>query len=370
MERRYMITGGGTSGHINPALAIADLLKEDAEKNGDKCKIIFTGRKSGLEGELVPKAGYEFRDVESLPMPYKPTPQAVKAMRANNRGKKQCLALIEEFKPDCVISTGGYVSAPLIMAARKTKVPVMIHEANAFPGRANKLFAKGSALVMTGFPGQESIFSKAERVVYTGNPVRSNMFGRTRDDSRRQLGIDAGSKLVFIMGGSLGAATLTNFVFGIAGKTEYKDVHFVLSVGKHNSVEITDDVRNIPNLEIKEYIDMPDLYLSVADCSILRAGAVTCAEITATGACAIMVPYPYAAHDHQTYNANSLAGKGAGIVVSDDEVKEGKLEKVLADLLNDPVRQAQIRKASLALAITDTGKRITDAIKSALGNNC
>lgn len=368
MERRYIITGGGTSGHINPALAIADLLKEDAKANGDDCKILFTGRKAGLEGELVPKAGYDFEDVESLPMPYKPTPKALKAMSANNRGKKRCLSIIKEFKPDCVISTGGYVSAPLIMAAKKANVPVMIHEANAFPGRANKLFARGSALVMTGFPGQEQIFSKAKKVVYTGNPVRSNMFGRTKEGSRAELGIDPDQKMVFVMGGSLGSATLTNFVFGSAKKPEYSDVLFVISVGKHNSVEITPDVKALPNLEIKDYIERPDLYMSAADCSILRAGAVTCAEITATGACAIMVPYPFAAHDHQTYNANSLADKGAGIVVSDDDVKAGKLESVLSGLLNDKTRQEEIRKASLNLAIKDTGKRITEAVKSALGN--
>ena len=369
MERRYIITGGGTSGHINPALAIADLLKEEADKNGDDIKIIFTGRKTGLEGELVPKAGYEFKDVEAMPVPYKPTPKVFKVISANNRGKKQCLALIDEFKPDCVISTGGYVSAPLIMAAKKTKIPVMIHEANAFPGRANKLFAKGSALVMTGFPGQESIFSKARKVVYTGNPVRNNMFGRTKEKSREELGIAPDSKLVFVMGGSLGSATLTNFVFRNAKTDEFKDVHFVISVGKHNSVEITDEVRKLPNLEIKDYIERPDLYMSAADCSILRAGAVTCAEITATGACAIMVPYPFAAHDHQTYNANSLAQKGAGIVVSDDDVKAGKMERILLDLLNDPAKQEEIRKASSALAIKDTGKRITDAIRASLGNN-
>lgn len=365
MERRYMITGGGTSGHINPALAIAGLLQEDAAASGDTCKIKFTGRKTGLEGELVPKAGYEFIDVEALPMPSKPSPQIIKALRAMQRGKKQCLELIKEFKPDCVISTGGYVSGPLLSAARKAGVPIMIHEANAFPGRANKYLSKGAALVMTGFPGQEKIFSKAKKVVYTGNPVRDMMFGRTKEGSRKELGIDPDRKMVFIMGGSLGSATLTNFVFDIAKKPEYKDVCFFISVGKHNSVEITPEIKAIPNLEIKEYIDRPDLYMSSADCSILRAGAVTCAEITATGACAIMVPYPYAAHDHQTYNANSLASKGAGIVVSDDDVKAGKLESVLIGLINDPARQESIRKAALSLAVKDTGKRITDAIKSA-----
>ena len=367
MERRYMITGGGTSGHINPALAIAELLKEDAEANGDTCKIIFTGRKIGLEGELVPKAGYEFRDVEALPLPY--TPKALKAWSAINRGKKQCIAILNEFKPECVISTGGYVSAPLIMAAKKLNIPVMIHEANAFPGRANKFLSKGSALVMTGFPGQENIFSKAKKVVYTGNPVRGIMFNRTKEGSRKEIGLEEDRKLVFVMGGSLGSATLTNFVFDIVKKPEFKDVSFVISVGKHNSVEITPEIRSYPNLEIRDYIDRPELYMSAADCSILRAGAVTCAEITATGACAIMVPYPFAAHDHQTYNANSLAQKGAGIVVSDDDVKAGKLEGILTDLLNDPERQEKIRKASLDLAIKDTGKRINDAIREALGNN-
>ena len=253
--------------------------------------------------------------------------------------------------------------------ARKAKVPIMIHEANAFPGRANKFLSKGATLVMTGFPGQESIFPKAKRVVYTGNPVRDIMFGRNKEESRKELGIESDRKMVFIMGGSLGSATLTNFVFDIAKKPEYKDIYFFISVGKHNSVEITDEVTAIPNLDIREYIDRPDLYMSAADCSILRAGAVTCAEITATGACAIMVPYPHAAHDHQTYNANSLASKGAGIVVSDDDVKAGKLEVVLTDLLNDPHRQDSIRKAAESLAIRDCGKRITDAIKTALSNN-
>lgn len=369
MERRYMITGGGTSGHINPALAIAGLLQEDAKACGDTCRIIFTGRKIGLEGELVPKAGYEFVDVEALPMPARPSPKMVRAYGALERGKKQCIKLIEDFKPECVISTGGYVSGPLLAAARKLGVPVMIHEANAFPGRANKFLSRGAALVMTGFPNQEDIFPKARQVVYTGNPVREMMFGRTREDSRAELGIGPDRKFVFIMGGSLGAATLTNFVFDIAEKPEYRDIQFSISVGKHNSVEITDEIREIPNLEIMEYVERPDLYMSAADCCILRAGAVTCAEITATGACAIMVPYPFAAHDHQTYNANSLASKGAGIVVSDSDVREGKLEDILMSLLNDPARQEEIRKASESLAIRDTGKRITDAIKAALGNN-
>ena len=155
MEHRFAIIGGGTSGHINPALAIASILKDGYAKKGDTCKFIFAGRKAGLEGELIPAAGYEFIDIEAKPFPTRPSVKAVKALKSLRKGRKQCIDFLKEYQPEGVISTGGYVSAPLISAAKGLGIPVMIHEANAFPGRANKLFAK-DALVMTGFPESES----------------------------------------------------------------------------------------------------------------------------------------------------------------------------------------------------------------------
>ena len=247
MEHRFAIIGGGTSGHINPALAIASILKDGYAEKGDTCKFIFAGRKAGLEGELIPAAGYEFIDIEAKPFPSKPSVKLVKAQAALVRGKKQCIGILNTFRPECVISTGGYVSAPLILAAKKLGIPVMIHEANAFPGRANRVLSKGAALVMTGFPDQENVFSGAKKIVYTGNPVRQIMFGNTYEGARAKLGIPEGKKFVFAMGGSLGSATITGFILSCARKPEFKDVKFVLSCGKHNAVHITDEDRDLPN---------------------------------------------------------------------------------------------------------------------------
>lgn len=367
MERRFIVTGGGTSGHINPALAIAGMLEKSINASGDTCRIIFSGRTEGLEGELVPAAGYEFVNVHAKAMPTKPSLKIFPAVTALLKGISECKKLIREFRPEAVISTGGFVSAPLLYAARSLKVPVIIHEANAFPGRANKQLSKGAALVMTGFPDQEKIFPKAKRVVCTGNPVRAEIFENTYEGSRAKLGLADGEKQVFAMGGSLGSATITNFVIKCAMDEQFKDIRFVLSVGKHNTVEIPQKVRDNPRITIESYIRDPGCYIAGSDVCILRAGAVTCAEITAAKACAIMVPYPYAAHDHQTFNAEAIASKGGGIVISDDDVKEGKLTPVLSELLSDDDRRAKIRQAAGELAVRDTDERIVNAINEALG---
>ena len=182
----------------------------------------------------------------------------------------------------------------------------------------------------------------------------------------RSLGIAPDEKLVFAMGGSLGSATITRFVLDCALDEAFKDVKFVLSVGKHNSVEIPEAAKDNPNIRIESYIPNPSYYIAGSDVCILRAGAVTCAEITASKACAIMVPYPFAAHDHQTFNAEAIASKGGGIVISDDDVKAGKLTPVLSELLSDEQRRENIRQAAGKLAVSDCDDRIVNAINEAL----
>lgn len=366
MEYRFIITGGGTSGHINPAITIADTLTEFYGSRGDTCKCIFTGRQDKLEGELVPKAGYEFHNVPAEPFPMKPSPKLARAVMAMPKGRKICRDLIRSFKPMAVITTGGYSSVPLLLEAEKAKIPTMLHEANAFPGRANRRFGKKAALVMTGFPDIEKYFASAGEIVYTGNPVRSRMFTFDRDRSRQELGLTDEDKLVFVMGGSLGAATLTGFVEKALNEGQCNNVKFVLSCGKQHSGEFKRLSDRFPNLDAREYIDDPGLYLSAADCCVLRAGAVTCAEICATGACAVLVPYPHAAHDHQTYNAMQIKSHGGCEVMSDDDVKEGKLLPLLTDILADPARQAEMRRNSKALSMPDTNRLIAESINKAI----
>ena len=361
MNYKFLVTGGGTSGHINPAITIADSLVKYYEAKGDTCEILFTGREQGLEGELVPKAGYNFRNIVAKPFPFKPGIKMLKAIKALRTGRKQCAAIIDEFKPDAVIGTGGYVCAPLLFEASKKKVPVVIHEANAFPGRANRMMGKKASVVLTGFPDQEKDFPKAGKVIVTGNPIRSIMFGNTIEGARAKLGLEPNEKMVFAMGGSLGAKTINDFIISTASLPEFSDVKFVLSAGKQQN-KLLNEFKIPDNLTICEYIDNPNDYLTGADICITRAGAVTCAESAAVGSCSIFIPYPHAAHDHQTYNAKAFEKVNGGIVISDSDVCEGKLVDVLKNLLNDESKRMTMRENAKKLAVYDCDERITSAI--------
>ncbi|MBO4243100.1 MAG: undecaprenyldiphospho-muramoylpentapeptide beta-N-acetylglucosaminyltransferase [Clostridiales bacterium] len=368
MEYRFIVTGGGTSGHINPAISIADALIKFYEGRGDSCKIIFTGRSDGYEGILVPKAGYELKDIEAKPFPMRPGPKLIPAFKTLKKGRAQCRKIISDFKPDAVIGTGGFVCAPLLLEASKQKVPVIIHEANAFPGRANKLIGKKADLVLTGFPGQESAFSGAGKVICVGNPVRDMMFGNTYEGSREKLGIAPDQKLVFAMGGSRGSKTINEFILKAAGMEEFKDVRFVLGAGMQQADLIPEDFVIPENLSVNKYIENPNDYLSAADVSITRAGAVTCAEVAAMGACSVFIPYPYAAHKHQNFNAQAFVDAGGALMVEDEDVCKGELFPVLKELLSDDEKRKNMRENALKLAIPDCNDRITKAIDSLLSN--
>ena len=360
MTKKFIAVGGGTSGHINPAITIADALKVYYKNKGEDCEVIFVGRSEGLEGELVPKAGYEFHNITAKPFPMKPSMKMIKAMKAFSEGKKQCLELIKTFKPDAVFGTGGYVCAPLLSAAEKMNIPVILHEANAFPGRANKMLGKKADLVLTGFTNLESSFPKAKRLVFTGNPIRNVIKTVDRAESRRKLGLTDDDRLIFAMGGSLGAKTLNDFICKCAGEEDFKDVRFVLGSGKQQSGSF--DASDLPsNLKVMTYIEDPQTYLSAADISITRAGAVTCAEVAAIGSCSVLVPYPFAAHDHQTFNAKAFSDIGGAVLVADSDVPS-KLEGVLKDLLSSSEKREDMRVNAKKLAVLDCDERICKAI--------
>lgn len=362
--KRFIVTGGGTSGHINPAITIADALMAYYGKT-EGCEIIFTGRKEGLEGELVPKAGYELRNITAKPFPMKPSIRLFKAMKAFTEGRLQCKKIIDEFKPDAVIGTGGYVCAPLLEAASSMNVPVIIHEANAFPGRANRMMGRKASLVLTGFPNQEKDFPKAKKVICTGNPIRSFVTDYNYESARKELGIGPDTKLVFAMGGSLGSKTINDFIFEAASRPEFKDIKFVLSTGKQQTEKYKDIVKP-ENLETYEYINNPVLYMAGADVAITRAGAVTCAEVAAIGSCSVFIPYPYAAHDHQTYNASAFSDIGGCVLMPDQSVVEGKLFAELKALLDDDNKRLSLRENARKLAVLDCDERIVKAIEDVI----
>ena len=352
MGIRVLIAGGGTSGHINPAIAIADRIHaEDPES-----VIEFCGTQRGLESDIVPRAGYVLHPIRARGMPSKPSIKMAKAILDFAAGRKTCIALIRSFKPDVVVGTGGYVCSSLVAAAYNEHIPVLLHEQNAFPGRSNRLMSRKADVVCTSFPGMEKDFPKAKKIVFTGNPVKTIFFSTTREEARRELGIPDDTVMLLAMGGSLGARTINQSVAELSGLLSGKKVSIILSAGKqqfaalHESITETND-----NMEVMEYIYNPQTYMAAADLVICRAGAITCAEVAALGIPSIMIPYPFAAGDHQTYNARAFVKASAAILMKDADVSAQTLCDTVMPLLEDAklMKNMGLGARSLAKPLAD-----------------
>ena len=357
---KVILAGGGTSGHIHPAVAIADELK----KQDPETQVLFCGTEKGLESQIIPKMGYPFHVIRAAQLPMKVSKKTFKAVKEFLAGRKMCRKLIREEKPDVVVGTGGFVCSPLIAAAHKEKVPILLHEQNAFPGRSNRMMSRYAGRVCTSFPGIEHYFNKKAKVVFTGNPIRGIFSEVDRSACREKLGLSEKDTLILAMGGSLGARTVNEAIVALAKTIEDPDVRIILSVGKQRYKEVVEEAKNWPkSIEVFEYIQDPEVYLAAADLFIGRAGAITCAEVQAVGAPSVLIPYPYAAQDHQTYNAKTFEDANAGILLPDNQAVE-KLPDIVKELLNDPERMETMRKNARGLAIYDAAARICDEVKA------
>lgn len=359
MSKRFLFAGGGTSGHIYPAIAIADRIMLDCPDS----KIEFCGTQRGLEYELVPKAGYTIHPIRASGLPSRLSIKLIKAVLNFISGRRSCIKLIRSFKPDAVVGTGGYVCSPLVSAARKMRVPIYLHEQNAYPGRSNRMMSKWAHTVFTGFPGMEKYFPKAERVICTGNPVREAFSNTNRHDARKQLGIKDSEFMILAMGGSLGSKTINEAVLGLAEYLKEKEVRIVLSAGKQQYSGLSESARTPGgNTEVKEYIADTNVYMYAADLMICRAGAITCAEIASVGVPSVMVPYPFAAGDHQTYNARLFEEKGACILISDQTLTAKKLAESIVPIIHDDELRMKMSRCTAELHHPDSDIMIADII--------
>ena len=357
---KVFLAGGGTSGHIHPAVAIADELK----KQDPETQVLFCGTEKGLEAQIIPSMGYPFEVIRAAQLPMKLSPKTVRAIREFLAGRKMCRKLIREQKPDVVIGTGGFVCSPLIAAAHKEKVPILLHEQNAFPGRSNRMMSRYAEVVCTSFPKIEHYFHKHAKVVFTGNPIRGVFAHVDRQACREKLGLGEEDILILAMGGSLGARTVNQAIVALAEKISDPHIKIILSVGKQRYKEVCEEAKNWPkSIEVFEYISDPEVYLAAADLFIGRAGAITCAEVQAVGVPSVLVPYPYAAQDHQTYNARTFEEANAGVLLPDDQAVE-KLPGIVEALLSDKVKLETMRKNARELAIYDAATRICDEVKT------
>jgi len=329
------MAGGGTSGHINPAVAIAD----EIMKVSPDSVIEFCGTSRGLESDIVPRAGYVLHPIRARGVPSKPSLKMIKAVSDFAAGRRTCTDLIRKFKPDVVIGTGGYVCSPLVSAALRLHIPVLLHEQNAFPGRSNRLMSRNADVVCTSFSGMEEYFPHAKSVVYTGNPVKQIFFETVRESSRKKLGIPDATFFLLAMGGSLGSRTINESVLALADQIGGGDFKIVLSAGKQQYASLCGQTSaSNDKIDIREYIYDQEIYMSAADLLLVRAGAITCAEVAALGVPSIMIPYPFAAGDHQTYNARAFEQAGACILLKDADVTPEILIKLAGELQGDRER--------------------------------
>jgi len=356
---RVIVTGGGTGGHIYPALAIAKGLQETYRD----CEILYVGTKKGLEADIVPKTdfNYQFITVEGLPR--KVNLQSLRSGIKLVRGLGQSFKIISNFKPDAIVSTGGYVAGPVGWVGSQMGVPLLIHEQNSYPGITNKLLASKAKRVCLTFEDSEKYFKDKSKLRVTGLPIRSEILNIRKNSGNK--------KTVLITGGSRGAQSINNAVIQAMPKIiEIPDVQFIFITGEagyENTLNtlkkqgINTDVMG--NITIKPYMYNMEDALGAADLVIGRAGATFLAEITALGIPSILIPYPYATENHQEHNASSLVKKKAAILISDAELNGQRIFNEMYGLLSDTQRLRYMGEAAKGLGKPHALEQIIDAFK-------
>lgn len=361
---KVILTGGGTGGHIYPAVAIADKIKE---KNPD-AEILFVGTERGLEKTLVPKNGYPIEFITVSGFNRRNLLKNFKTLRDLAKGNREAKNIVKKFKPDVVIGTGGYVCGPMVRIAAKMGVPAYIHEQNAFPGLTNKLLEKHVKNVFLAFEEGKEYFKQPEKHIVTGNPVRKVFYNADREAARRELGIPTDSFVVLSFGGSQGAAKINNTVFPLLEKLNGKENTFlVYATGKYYYDEVKakleENVGTLhDNIRVLEYIDNMALYLAAADLVVSRSGALTVTEITVCGRAAILVPSPNVTGNHQYFNAKAIADKGGAILINDADFNEEVLIKTVGELMEDKARVRALEEGSRNAAPSDATEIIYNTI--------
>ncbi len=333
---RVIISGGGTGGHIFPAVSIANALK----KQHPEAEILFVGALGRMEMQRVPAAGYK---IEGLPVRglYRPlwNPKNIGVMMDFLKSKKMVKKILQNFKPQVAVGVGGYASAPTLNAAYSMGIPCLIQEQNSYAGVTNKSLAKKAKVVCVAYSGMSRFFP-AEKILMTGNPVRQNLLDNkiSKEDARESFGLAPDKKTVLIVGGSLGARTINESVLAHLEEIRKSDVQFIWQTGKYYSQHIAEELSKaepVENLKVMDFISSMDNAYAAADIVVSRAGASSISELCLLGKPCILVPSPNVAEDHQTKNAMALSGRGAAILVKDKDAKDELIGVALKTVMDD-----------------------------------
>lgn len=367
---RAIISCAGTGGHIIPAIAIANEIKLREPES----EILFIGTKTGMENDLVKKAGFEIEQIDTQSLKRKISLKNVQMLFKNISGFFQSIKLINKFKPEIVIGTGGYVCGPVFMAAFIKKIPTALHESNAFPGKTIKILTDRASVTMVGYEETITRLYGAKNPVYTGSPTNMKQIEYNDNKIReikRKNNIDENKKVVFAFGGSLGAESITNTFIEMIKQCMIKDYTLVLVTGNKQYEKVLTKINNeniiIPeNVKILNFIyNMQEMYY-IADLVIARCGALTLTEISTMGKASILIPYPYAAEDHQLYNARVMEQANASKVILDKELNAYILDNSISNIIEDEEKILSMGRLAKKLCKSDSIELIYSEIRKCI----
>lgn len=332
---RAIIAAAGTAGHINPGISIANKIKEE-EPNSE---IIFIGTKRGLEKDLVPRAGYKLKTINAYGLSFTRPDRLLKTLKGFGEARK----IIKDFKPDVIIGAGGYICGAVITEGNKLKIPTVLHESNAFPGKAVKMLLKRTDVVLVGFEEAKKRLPKAKKVVVTGNPTKMGKIKLSEEEKNnliKGMGLNPEKPILLVFGGSQGAKAINNAIIKIIKEKLNKNYQIIWAAGpvqyniiKEKLKKLNFDIENISNTKIFPYIYNMEEIMNISDLFICRSGAMTINEVSIVGKPAIFVPLPGVSQNHQEYNAKVLENIGAARIILNKDLETIDLNKYIEDII-------------------------------------
>ena len=367
-QLNVLVSGGGTGGHIFPALSIAN----EIQRRHPDAKILFVGAEGRMEMERVPAAGYNIIGLPVSGFDRKHLLRNFKVLARLYKSMGMARKILNDFKPDIAIGVGGYASGPMLKAAQKQGIPTLLQEQNSYAGVTNKLLAARADCICVAYEGMERFFP-AEKIVLTGNPVRRSLLdcGATSEQARQAMGMDPLKTTILIIGGSLGARTINNAIIdGLARIGEVGDVQVIWQTGKIYNEQCREalDASGLKNVHQMPFISNMDMAYRAADLVVSRAGASSISELQLLGKAAILVPSPNVAEDHQTKNARALSDKDAALLVPDADAASSLVTTML-ELATDSARIEMLSRNVKAMALRDAAERIVDEVEKIIDRN-
>lgn len=354
---RVLVSGGGTGGHIYPAVALI----QEIQKRRPDCEILYVGTPDGLESRLVPKMGYAYTGVEVEGLPRKVNKKFLHSINTLRKGLLEARKVIKDFKPDLAIGTGGYVSGPILFQASRMGVKTLVHEQNSYPGITNRILSRFVDQICVTFESSSKFFTHGDRIKVTGNPIRNNFKAKADPMDYAQFGLSKDKTIVFAFGGSNGSQSLNEAMLGLIPDLAKAGLQLIHVTGPAHYDDFVKQLGPIQEgVRIYPYMDkMPSAY-AVSDLIVTSSGAITLAEIAYVGLASILIPKAYTTENHQEYNARAYVDAGASTMILEKDLTADRLLKEILDLTKDPGRLQEMAEKSRTMGNDQAAEEIID----------